>query len=63
MLCVLCGADVNLLDLDVPGWNGEPAHTTCAAAARQALSDANAMVMAEPDPKRHRNHLRPVAAA
>lgn len=67
MKCALCHQDVTLLDLDAEGYAGLPAHATCAEGQRQALRDAldeaNAMVLAEPDPRRHRGHLRPVAAA
>ena len=67
MHCVLCRQPVNLLELDPEGFMGLPAHTYCARDQRAAMEaaelEAVAMVMAEPDPRRHRQHLRPVAAA
>lgn len=67
MNCVLCHQPVDLLTLDAEGYGGMPAHESCAEGHRQALRDAldsaNAMVLAEPDPARHRNHRRPPAVA
>ena len=66
MHCVLCRAEVKLLDLDADGYAGMPAHTWCAEAHRQsirdALDEANRMVMAEPNPKYHRKGLVPPPA-
>lgn len=65
MRCVLCGVEVTLLDLDGEGVGGWPAHEHCANAYRAelaaVLAAAEAMVLAEPDPRRHRHHLRPAA--
>lgn len=66
MKCVLCRNDVSLLDLDAEGYAGLPAHTWCAEAHRQSLRDAldeaNRMVLAEPDPRRHSKRERSSAA-
>lgn len=65
MICVLCHQPVDLLTLDGEGVGGLPAHEHCAGPFREELAavlrDAEAMVMAEPDPRRHRGHLRPAA--
>lgn len=65
MICVLCHQAVDLLTLDAEGVGGMPAHDSCATAYREVLAatlaDAEAMILAEPDPKRHRKHLRPAA--
>lgn len=65
MICVLCHQPVDLLTLDGDGVMGLPAHETCAgpwrAEAAAAVAEAEAMVLAEPDPRRHRRHLRPAA--
>lgn len=67
MDCVLCHVKVDLFDLDDEGYAGLPAHKVCADAARaelgRVLDEAKAMVLAEVDPRRHRNHLRPASAA
>lgn len=67
MTCILCGGPVTLLDLDAEGYGGMPAHDVCAGAYRQALRDAldeaNRMVMDDHDPRHHRGHLRPPHAA
>lgn len=66
MKCVLCRNDVSLLDLDAEGYAGLPAHTWCAEAHRQSLRDAldeaNRMVLDEPDPRRHSKRERSSAA-
>jgi hypothetical protein len=63
--CALCHQPVDLLTLDDEGYVGLPAHATCAGAARAALAamldEATARILAEPDPRRHRRHLRPAA--
>lgn len=65
MICVLCHQPVDLLTLDGEGVAGMPAHESCATAYRAevaaVLDEATAMVLAEPDPRRHRRHLRPAA--
>lgn len=61
MHCVLCHQPLDLFDTETV--LGEPAHGACARTAREAEEAATAMVMAEPDPRLHRRHLRPVAAA
>lgn len=65
MTCILCHQPVDLLNLDGEGVAGLPAHDTCATAYRAevdaTLAEAEAMVLAEPDPRRHRRHLRPAA--
>lgn len=63
MKCVLCHQGIDLFDLDPEGIGGMPAHHTCAdayrAAAAEVLAEAEAMVLAEPDPRRHRHpHAR-----
>lgn len=66
MTCVLCKQDVTLLDLDAEGYGGAPAHSWCAEATRQAVRDAldeaNRMVVEDTDPRHHRRGVRPAAA-
>lgn len=54
MLCILCHQPVDLLTLDAEGYGGMPAHESCAEAHRQsirdALDEANRMVLAERRP-------------
>lgn len=40
MRCILCTHHIDLWDLDAEGYSGDPAHTVCAEAARQAWRDA-----------------------
>ena len=40
MRCSLCHERIDLWDLDDEGWSGEPVHTWCGEAARQAWRDA-----------------------
>lgn len=58
MRCYLCHEPVDLLTLDPEGVAGQPAHASCADGYRTAVADAlaaaEAMVLAEPDPRRHR---------
>lgn len=65
MICALCHQPVDLLTLDAEGYGGLPAHEACAAGLRselaEFLSEVEAMIVAEPDPRRHRGHLRPAA--
>lgn len=65
MLCILCHQPVDLLTLDAEGVGGMPAHDACArdyrAEVARVLADAEAMVMAERDPRRHRRGVRPAA--
>lgn len=65
MICLLCHNPVDLLTLDGEGVAGMPAHDSCASAYRAevaaCLAEAEAMVLAEADPRRHRRHLRPAA--
>ena len=51
MICVLCATPIDLFDLDEQGWCGEPAHRTCATAARDAFDEACERIAAE-----HRRH-------
>lgn len=63
MNCALCHQRISLWDLDGAGYEGLPAHEHCAKPVRELnaslLAELEAMVLAEPDPRRHRNHLRP----
>jgi hypothetical protein len=63
MFCVLCRQHIDLWDLDGGSDLGMPAHEVCARAYRAelaaVLADAEAMILAEADPRRHRRHLRP----
>lgn len=65
MNCALCHAHIDLWDLDVDTIPGVPTHGSCAAAYKAevdaVLADAQAMVLAETDPRKHRRHLRPAA--
>lgn len=65
MKCILCDQPVDLLTLDALGVGGHPAHESCAdgyrAEVAATLAEAEAMILAEPDPRRHRRHLRPAA--
>lgn len=65
MDCALCHVHIDLWDLDPLGYEGLPAHARCAGPVRELnaslLAELEAMVMAEPDPRRHRHHLRPAA--
>lgn len=64
MNCSLCHQHIDLWNLDVDTL-GIPAHDTCAAAykaeADAVLADAEAMILAETDRRRHRRGLRPAA--
>lgn len=64
MLCILCHEALDLFDL--ADFMGLPAHGACARTADQlaaeALAEAEAIIMAEPDPRRHRKGLHPGAA-
>ncbi len=66
MTCVLCHQPITLLDLDAEGYEGLPAHEHCASAVRAelaaVLAEAEALVLAEQDPRRHRRGVRPTAA-
>lgn len=65
MICVLCHQPITLLDLDDDGYEGLPAHTFCAVGARAAMRDVlaecEALILAEPDPRRHRRGVSPAA--
>lgn len=65
MECVLCHTEVTLFDLDAEGYGGMPAHEACASAVRAEcaalLADCEALILAEPDPRRHRRSARSVA--
>lgn len=65
MICVLCHQAVDLLTLDGEGVGGHPAHESCAdgyrAEAAAALAEAEAIILAEADPRRHRRNMRPAA--
>jgi hypothetical protein len=63
--CVLCHQHIDLWDLDKDGVGGLPAHVACAEPYRAELAavldEATALVLAEPDRRRHRHHLRPAS--
>lgn len=65
MTCALCHQPIDLFDLDDDRLAGLPMHHTCAVAYRaevaQVLEDATRMILAEPDPRRHRHHVSPPA--
>lgn len=65
MDCTLCHQHIDLFDLDGEGVGGQPAHKVCAdayrAAAAEALAEAEALILGEEDPRRHRRGLRPAA--
>lgn len=62
MRCILCHQEVDLLTLDTEGWGGQPAHESCAAPMRaelaRFLSEVQADIRAEKDPRRHRASAR-----
>lgn len=63
MICALCHTPCDLFDLDDERLAGLPIHKTCGDAYRAEVADvlveANRMIMAEPDPRRHRHGVRP----
>lgn len=65
MICALCHQGIDLFDLDEQGVGGMPAHRTCAepyrAEVAKVLEECNRMILAEPDPRRHRHHVSPPA--
>jgi hypothetical protein len=67
MICALCHQAVDLFDLDDEGVGGMPAHGTCArdyrAELAKVLREVELMILDEHDPRRHRKHLVPPAAA
>lgn len=60
--CILCHQPADLLTLDGEGWGGMPAHTDCAAPMRSELArfltEVEADIRAEKDPRRHRASAR-----
>lgn len=60
MICVLCPEplDQSLDQSPLATWCGLPVHADCAALAERdaaaALAEAEAMIAAEPNPRRHR---------
>ncbi|QOR55428.1 MAG: hypothetical protein SHS37scaffold145_79 [Phage 71_18] len=65
MICALCHQGIDLFDLDTEGVAGLPAHASCAEGYRAELAkllrEVELMIMAEPDPRRHRHHVSPPA--
>jgi len=63
--CILCHQHIDLFDLADDGVGGHPCHDSCKRAYEAELAEvlavAEAMVLAEPDPRRHRRQLRPAA--
>lgn len=66
MLCQLCGQPIALWELDSEGVAGMPTHDYCGDAYRaelaELLAQVEAMILAEPNPRRHRHHVVPPAA-
>jgi hypothetical protein len=57
VICPLCPEPLDQAPLT--NWEGLPAHADCVRGAERALDDAVAMILAEPNPRRHRHHVRP----
>ena len=58
LTCVLCRQPVDLFELDAEGYGGDPAHNTCAQAARDALNEAIDRIAAENRKRYHRTTRR-----
>lgn len=62
MRCILCGQPVDLFTLDGEGWGGMPAHEACATPMRAELArflvEVEQDIVAEKDPRRHRQSAR-----